>query len=449
MIKFAELVCYSFAQRGERIMIEVIYEKEKEKAEGNQAFFRIPNNIRQIGEIQGNQKIYIEDYAYTYLCRIASEDSAKGRAAILLGQANWKDGKTYLFIKSAVALHDIEVSEEHFAFTKDVWKQIYEENKKFFPNQEIVGWFLSLPGCSMELHEGISKTHFNHFGGNEKVLMVMEPLEKEEAFYRYEEGKLTRQEGFYVYYEKNEPMQNFLIEQNKYARERSEKVSDEAVKTFRKKVEEKTKGKKRDKIAPLFRMASASAAAAMLIAGVLGVLYLNQYEKLKKTNSIADKAKIEKKKSETVVSNSNNDAETIEKSETSDTEKLKEETQTGTESDSVSGSMDGKRDKKSEQANAGAEGNKQSESARQEQQGETGSDRTESANTAQSTGNTSIAQTTGSNSMHETYTVREGDTITSISRAYYGTTSKIKEICELNGISAEEFIFPGQKILLP
>ena len=42
-------------------MIEVIYEKEKEKAEGNQAFFRIPNNIRQIGEIQGNQKIYIED----------------------------------------------------------------------------------------------------------------------------------------------------------------------------------------------------------------------------------------------------------------------------------------------------------------------------------------------------------------------------------------------------
>lgn len=413
-------------------MIEVIYEKEKEKAEGNQAFFRIPNNIRQIGEIQGNQKIYIEDYAYTYLCRIASEDSAKGRAAILLGQANWKDGKTYLFIKSAVALHDIEVSEEHFAFTKDVWKQIYEENKKFFPNQEIVGWFLSLPGCSMELHEGICKTHFNHFGGNEKVLMVMEPLEKEEAFYRYEEGKLTRQEGFYVYYEKNEPMQNFLIEQNKYAKERSEKVADEAVKTFRKKVEEKTKGKKRDKIAPLFRMASASAAAAMLIAGVL---YLNQYEKLKKTNSIADKAKIEKKKSETVVSNSNNDAETIEKSEASDTENLKEETQTETKPETELTTDESK------QINARAEGEKQSETSKQEQQ---------AGNTnPENSGSTSTAKTTGSDSLHETYTVREGDTITSISRAYYGTTSKIKEICELNGISAEEFIFPGQKILLP
>ena len=101
-------------------MIEVIYEKEKKrKAEEIRLFSgfqTIYDRLVKYREI----KIYIEDYAYTYLCRIASEDSAKGRAAILLGQANWKDGKTYLFIKSAVALHDIEVSEEHFAFTKDV-----------------------------------------------------------------------------------------------------------------------------------------------------------------------------------------------------------------------------------------------------------------------------------------------------------------------------------------
>ena len=72
-------------------MIEVVYEKEKQKAEGNECFFRIPNNIRQIGEINGTQKIYIEDYAYTYLCRISSENSSIGRAAILLGQSNWKE----------------------------------------------------------------------------------------------------------------------------------------------------------------------------------------------------------------------------------------------------------------------------------------------------------------------------------------------------------------------
>ena len=47
------------------------------------------------------------------------------------------------------------------------------------------------------------------------------------------------------------------------------------------------------------------------------------------------------------------------------------------------------------------------------------------------------------------YTIHEGDTITSISMRYYGNSSKIKEICALNGLSPEDFIFPGQKILLP
>ena len=57
-------------------MIEIVYEKEKQKPEGNEGFFRIPNNIRQIGEVNETQKIYIEDYAYTYLCRISSGNSS-------------------------------------------------------------------------------------------------------------------------------------------------------------------------------------------------------------------------------------------------------------------------------------------------------------------------------------------------------------------------------------
>ena len=86
-----QFFCAILEPKGVNVMIEVVYEKEKQKAEGNECFFRIPNNIRQIGEINGTQKIYIEDYAYTYLCRISSENSSIGRAAILLGQSNWKE----------------------------------------------------------------------------------------------------------------------------------------------------------------------------------------------------------------------------------------------------------------------------------------------------------------------------------------------------------------------
>ena len=95
----------------------------------------------------------------------------------MLGQANWKEGVSYLFVKSAVALPDMEVSEEHLEFTQEIWNHVYEKNKEYFPDQEVVGWFLSIPGCSMELHQVICQTHLDHFGGSDKILFVMEPLD--------------------------------------------------------------------------------------------------------------------------------------------------------------------------------------------------------------------------------------------------------------------------------
>ena len=50
---------------------------------------------------------------------------------------------------------------------------------------------------------------------------------------------------------------------------------------------------------------------------------------------------------------------------------------------------------------------------------------------------------------HETYTILQGDTITRISIKNYGSTDMIDEICQLNHLSEEDIIYPGQKILLP
>ena len=48
-----------------------------------------------------------------------------------------------------------------------------------------------------------------------------------------------------------------------------------------------------------------------------------------------------------------------------------------------------------------------------------------------------------------TYTIQRGDTLTSICQKRYGTISKIDEICRLNGISPEDIIYAGGKLLLP
>lgn len=379
-------------------MIEIVYEKEKQKPEGNEGFFRIPNNIRQIGEVGGTQKIYIEDYAYTYLCRISSENSGKGIVAILLGQANWRDGISYLFVKSAVILADMEVNEEHLVFTQEIWNHVYEKNKEYFQEQEVVGWFLSIPGCSMEINQIICQTHLNHFGGNDKVLFVMEPLEKEEAFYRYEDGNMTRQTGFYVYYEKNESMRNYLVSQNEKSEKKSEEVNDEAVHTFRKKIEKKTEQEKKKAGFPLFKTASVCAAAAVL---AVGVLYLNDYKKLKGTQEVL--AGLEDTREE-------KDKEAVTPVNAPSSEKNQKEEEQSTEKET------------------GIEDLQQ-----QEVQTQNEPEKEEAADTP----------------VHQSYTIQPGDTMTRISVKNYGTIKKIKEICELNNMSETDTIYPGQIILLP
>ena len=381
-------------------MIEIVYEKEKQKPEGNEEFFRIPNNIRQIGEVGGTQKIYIEDYAYTYLCRIASENSGRGISAILLGQSNWRDGTSYLFIKSAIVLTDMEINEEHLVFTQEIWNHVYEKNKEYFQDQEIVGWFLSIPGCSMEINQIICQTHLNHFGGNDKILFVMEPLEKEEAFYRYEDGKMIRQTGFYVYYEKNEAMRNYLVSQNEKSEKKSEEVDDAAVHTFRKKIEKKTGQEQKKAGFPLFKTASVCAAAAIL---AVGVLYLNDYKKLKGTEAVL--ADLENTRQE-------------------------ENKEAVTPVNAPSAKKDQKEEKQEEQI---AEKVEDKDRNQQEVQNQTEPEKEAAADTP----------------AHQSYTIQPGDTMTRISVKNYGTIKKIKEICELNNMSETDTIYPGQIILLP
>ena len=50
---------------------------------------------------------------------------------------------------------------------------------------------------------------------------------------------------------------------------------------------------------------------------------------------------------------------------------------------------------------------------------------------------------------HESYVIQPGDTLFQISMDRYGSIEAISQICKLNGMSADEIIYPGQVIVLP
>lgn len=261
-------------------MIEVIYKEEASETPEEENCVQIPRNIRQIGLVEEDCKIYIEDYVYTFLVRLSRSEEKEGQSAqvaVLTGETRWQDGTSYLFIKGALMVEGMEAAEDHLDFTEEIWQRIHEEQETYFDGQEIVGWFFSKPQFPMEANEVLTRTHLKHFGG-EKVLMLMEPQEREDAFFRYENGFMASLGGYYIYYEKNPQMQAYMIEKNKEIQpEAAETYEDQAVKSFRKIISSK-KEETEERTSVFSYAATACLAAAVLL---VGVNFYRNYQKMK------------------------------------------------------------------------------------------------------------------------------------------------------------------------
>ena len=170
----------------------------------------LPKNFRQIGE-PGTKKIYMEDYVYTYLNKLAQPGNLYARGAILFGKMYKTAVGTCLFISGAAACQHFELDLEDAAFTEENWSEIYRIRDKFFPEMDIVGWFLSRMGFSIELNDKIIRTHMDNFSGENKVLYMIDALENEDAFYQFENYSLRKQRGYYIYYEANQEMKNYML----------------------------------------------------------------------------------------------------------------------------------------------------------------------------------------------------------------------------------------------
>ena len=262
-------------------MIEVVYKDEKQHAKGNEGIFQLPRNVRQIGTTDQNYRVYMEDYVYTFLGRAAAsgenKEEKERHLAGFMGETKWDAGTCYLFIRGAVLVSGGEISQEHIEFTDAMWQQIHEDAEKYFEGEEIVGWFLGGRMQQMEVTEMILRIHLKHFGG-EKVLMLMDPVENEEAFFHYENSFMVKQSGFYIYYEKNLQMQSYMIEKNpELSVPQEEEVHDDAVRAFRLIIQKKHSDHPKENGGRTSMFSYAATACLALVVLTVGVQFYQNY----------------------------------------------------------------------------------------------------------------------------------------------------------------------------
>ena len=420
-------------------MIEVIYKEDTTEQEAAQESFSMPRNVRQIGLANGDYRIYIEDYVYTFLCSLAEDEKPEGQGsvAVLTGEIQWTADMTCIFIKGAIAADGMEAAAEHIDFSEKLWQKLQEDKDQYFPEQEIVGWFFAQPQIAMEITELFVKVHLRHFGG-EKILMLMDPGEREDAFFRYDGGMMAKLSGYYIYYEKNSQMQTYMIERSqKEGGEASEEVEDRAVRNFRKIIDSKNPEERGEEKTSVFSYAATVCLAlAVLVAGV--GFYRNQQEKTEVPEDYraasASVVQITPAVTEPVrrVSVSPKAVQTQKPLQT----QKPVQTQEAVRGTPVPTETTQKREKISITPEPRSSKQQSVSEATQKKDNKTEEKKTEETSAA--AGNPG-----------ETYVIRPGDTLYQISLNRYGTVAAMEQICALNGISANEIIYPGQVIVLP
>lgn len=202
-------------------MIEIISKDEPEKTVSNkEETVFLPKNIRQVGSPRGRHRIYLEDYVYTYL-RSTSKNS-EACAGVFLGKSRVVKDIRYTFISGVVECSAAVFQWENISLDESFWDYIYKEQKQYFSELEIVGWVLGKAGQAMELTPAVEAAHRKYFAGRDKMLMLIDILEGEELFFIYEQGYLQKREGYYIYYEKNLAMQEYMI----YKREEEMRLAE-------------------------------------------------------------------------------------------------------------------------------------------------------------------------------------------------------------------------------
>ena len=406
-------------------MIEVIYKEDKEDQETVQEPFSMPRNVRQIGLTNGDYRIYVEDYVYTFLSSLAEEEKAEGRgmAAVLTGEIQWTADMTCIFVKGAIAADSMDAAAEHIDFSEKVWQQLQDDKEQYFPEQEIVGWFFAQRQMVLEITELFVKVHLRHFGG-EKVLMLMEPGEREDAFFRYDNGTMVQLNGYYIYYEKNSQMQTYMIERNqRKGQETSEKVEDKAVRNFRKIIDSKKPEEREEEKTSVFSYAATVCLAlAVLVAGVN--FYRNQQENAGIPEDFRETSAAVAQMTPVIT------AEEIVTQTETPTPTARAQNREKITATPIAGTT--VTVTKVPVPTKSAEIQKSSEEKKN----------SDSKISAEET-------VTSTENKRETYVIRPGDTLYQISLNRYGTVEAMEQICALNGISANEIIYPGQVIVLP
>ncbi|MBE5937937.1 MAG: LysM peptidoglycan-binding domain-containing protein [Lachnospiraceae bacterium] len=409
-----------------------------------------PKNIRQIGGIDTNHKVYVEDYVITYM-RVLGDNLLKEKddsyaAVVLLGSKNMSGHNVETYINGVVRIEGFTLWGDA-SFTNEMWSAIYDKVKTYYEDEEIVGWMFAGGGEIPEEKNRLSvfvNIHKTNFVGKNMLFIEYNCEEKEEKVYDYINGSFIERKGFYVFYQKNETMLNYMVAMNE------EKIveceTDSVVKDIRETINNRSEEIENKKLVRSIYATGMLVAAVALLIGSTAIYKTNQRPvtgELGSNQTAYTENDLSGNDAQSVLSNSDNiiNAGNVINSDSNSNSAV------GT--GSALGIMNDEKD--------GTGNSKDSNSSSTKIDSETddiGDDETmETTQDTEVTQNAEVTQTMGGTQTggksYTFYTVKSGDSLGKISERIWGDIEYVDVLMELNNIDNPDKIYEGQKLWLP
>ena len=376
-----------------------------------------PRNVRQIGTLPKDARVYVEDYVYRFLH--GSSRQKKRYAFALLGEIRQGGQQPNLYIKGAMELEEISFGGGMPVFSEDIWDQIYRKARKYFPQWSILGWAMQCLGEPTRM-EDIQKICSRHFPGDHGNVLLYDVYGEWEKLYMDRHGIMEEVSGFFVYYEKNALMSTYLSEyhgkKEQLAKQdqpdemdrfllHDEKRYDEEIRQDREALARYRSYMNDRRVSGKSQMSKVVVSVALVVMVLLSGILFQNYTKLN-----------EMQKTVASLGGSSDDAGS----------QMIEET-----------------------ISKGAEELAQADGSQGRQDDSGGSDTTGNTATASASAEANNSATTNVYLQQGYYIVEQGDKLTDISRKVYGTEDMVSQICQKNNIENGDHICAGDKLLLP
>ena len=244
---------------------------------------QFPKNVRQIGNVSDEPKIYVEDYVDTYLNQLKENAADKPAGVILTGERTMQEGQPVIYVSGAIQLKEVEIDGKEIVIADEVMKEMEEERKIYFPESETIGWCLIENGQPMGQNRNTTKLHEKLFQKANTIFIWKDALDNEEIYYAFKYGDLMQMGGHYIYYEKNPAMQNYMIStRKKIGVTPSEVVEDRAAKDFRSAIREQMADKEQHQNS---RLVYVTSILLVVIVLAIGISTVNNFDKMEAVQS--------------------------------------------------------------------------------------------------------------------------------------------------------------------